>query len=72
MDHHPNRHKIALAGAVLCVLVLGFYQATRAQQSSGQGTFTVDTQQVLFANVPAGGAMTQTIHISAPTSQWCP
>src|SRR5579863_9083425 len=64
----PNRRRIALFGGGLCVLVLGFYQATHAQSSSGQGTFSVDMQQVLFSNVPAGGVANQTIHVTATAS----
>jgi hypothetical protein len=51
--HRLNRHTIVLSASVFCVL-LGFYEATRAQQTS-TATLTVDKQQLIFTNVPGGG-----------------
>src|SRR5437899_1328135 len=64
-----NRHTIALVASVCCVLLLGFYEATRAQQT-GVTSITLDKQQLIFSNVPAGGTASQMVSVtsSAATS----
>ena len=63
--HHPNRYRIAAWGGVLCIMTLGIIEATRAQQAGA--SITLDSQQVTFSNVPSGGAMNQTIHVTSST-----
>src|SRR5947209_20418577 len=60
-----NRHTIALTACVCCVLLLGFYEASRAQQT-GVTTLTLDRQQLIFSNVPGGGGTaSQVINVTA-------
>src|SRR5436309_796618 len=60
----PNR-AIAMAGGLVCLLGLGFYESTRAQQAT---VISVDQPTVLFSNVAAGGTSTQTININSSVS----
>ena len=56
-----NRQMMALFASLACVLLIGFWQSTQAQTSSGVGTITVNQQQLIFSNVASGGAANQII-----------
>src|SRR5579885_663624 len=59
-----NRHTIALVASVCCVLLLGFYEATHAQ-GTGVTSITLDKQQLIFSNVPAGGTASQVVNVTS-------
>src|SRR5438445_9509758 len=60
----PNR-AIAMAGGLVCLLGLGFYEASRAQLAT---VISVDQPTVTFSNVAAGGTSTQSININSTVS----
>lgn len=66
--NHPNPYRIAVSSGLLCLMVLGVFEATRAQQPSTR-IITVDKPQVIFSSVPQGNAANQTIHVTSSASQ---
>src|SRR5579872_2450381 len=63
--HVLSRRSYALYGSLLALLLLAFYDGTKAQSVA---SISVDQTQVVFDNVLNGGATTRTLNVSSSAS----